>query len=72
METTAHIDFIAAAYAAAVIVVAALIAWVALDHRAQLRKIAELEMQGITRRSAAAPGRPTEQAAESAREQAKA
>ena len=35
METTAHIDFIAAAYAAAVIVVGALIVWVMLDYRAQ-------------------------------------
>ena len=56
METTAHIDFIAAAYAAAVIVVGALIAWVTLDYRAQTRKIAELEMQGITRRSDAGFG----------------
>ncbi len=38
METTAHIDFIAAAYAAAVIVVGALIAWVMLDYRAQRTK----------------------------------
>ncbi|HUI15358.1 MAG TPA: heme exporter protein CcmD [Xanthobacteraceae bacterium] len=58
METTAHIDFIAAAYAAAVIVVGALIAWVTLDYRAQGRKIAELELQGFTRRSDAAVARP--------------
>ncbi len=51
MEATAHIDFIAAAYAAAVIVVTALIAWVALDYRAQRRTLADLEMRGITRRS---------------------
>jgi len=72
METTAHIDFIAAAYAAAVITVGVLIAWMTLDYRAQMRKIAELEMQGIIRRSAAASGRPTEQAAAADNEQAKA
>ena len=53
MEATAHIDFIAASYAAAAIVVGALIVWVAADFRSLQRKLAELEMQGITRRSAA-------------------
>jgi heme exporter protein CcmD len=52
METTAHIDFIAAAYAAGLIVIAALIAWVTLDYRLQQRTLAELEGQGHTRRSA--------------------
>ncbi len=52
MGATAHIDFIAAAYAAAVIVVGVLIAWVTLDYRAQRRMLAELEMSGFTRRSA--------------------
>lgn len=70
METTAHIDFIAAAYAAAVIVVGALVAWVTLDFRAQTRRIAELEMAGFTRRSDAASGRPAPQPTETAREQA--
>jgi heme exporter protein D len=70
METTAHIDFIAAAYAAAVIVVGALVAWVTLDFRAQTRKIAELEMQGITRRSDTASGRSAPEPEEPAREQA--
>jgi heme exporter protein D len=70
METTAHIDFIAAAYAAAVIVVGALIVWVLLDYRAQKRKLAELELEGIARRSDAVADRPTSRAAESAREQA--
>ncbi len=72
MEPTAHIDFIAAAYAAAVITVGVLIAWMTLDYRAQTRKIAELEMQGIIRRSAAVSGRPMEQAAAADNEQAKA
>ena len=50
METTAHINFIAASYAAAAIVIGALIAWVTLDYRAQLRTLSELERQGVTRR----------------------
>jgi heme exporter protein D len=50
METTAHIDFIAAAYAAAVIVVSILVAWVTLDYRAQRRTLANLELQGFVRR----------------------
>ena len=70
METTAHIDFIAAAYAAAVIVVGALIVWVMLDFWAQSRKLADLELQGITRRSDTVSDRPASQAAETASEQA--
>jgi heme exporter protein CcmD len=34
-----------------VLVVAALIAWVLLDHRAQRRILSDLEMRGVTRRS---------------------
>jgi heme exporter protein D len=65
MDTVPHLDFIAAAYAAAVLVVAALIVWVALDYRAQRRALAELEMQGFTRRSASPrSGRAMEQAEE--------
>jgi heme exporter protein D len=56
MQATAHIDFILAAYAAGIVVIAALIAWVVLDYRAQRRTLADLEMQGISRRSAAARG----------------
>ncbi|HTZ03633.1 MAG TPA: heme exporter protein CcmD [Xanthobacteraceae bacterium] len=52
MAATAHIDFIAAAYAAAVIVIGALVVWVIADYRAQGQKIAELEKRGVTRRSA--------------------
>jgi heme exporter protein D len=69
MTSTPHLDFIAAAYAAAVIVVGALIAWVTLDHGAQTRKIAELEKQGVSRRSAATPARPPQHAAAGARAQ---
>jgi len=63
MQATAHIDFIAAAYAAGIVVIAALIAWVTLDYRAQRRTLAELEMQGISRRSAPARAEPAKRAA---------
>ena len=46
-----HADFIVAAYGIAVMVVAALIGWVALDYRAQKRSLERLEERGITRRS---------------------
>jgi heme exporter protein D len=52
MQATAHIDFIAAAYGAGIVVIGALIAWVVLDYRMQRRILAELEAQGIARRSA--------------------
>ena len=42
----------AKAYAAAAAVVAGLIAWVALDFRAQKRALGDLEAHGVTRRSA--------------------
>jgi heme exporter protein D len=46
-----HADFIIAAYAVAALVVGLLIAWVVLDHRAQKRRLANLEARGVTRRS---------------------
>jgi heme exporter protein D len=46
-----HAGFIIAAYAIAVLVIAALVAWVVLDHRAQQRRLAALEASGVTRRS---------------------
>ena len=46
-----HAGFIVAAYAVAVLVIAALIAWVMLDHRTQQRRLAALEASGVTRRS---------------------
>jgi heme exporter protein D len=71
METTAHINFIAASYAAAVIVIGALIAWVTLDYRAQRRTLTELEKQGVSRRSEPARADPTiQQVKEQAKEQA--
>jgi heme exporter protein D len=55
METINHIGFVMWAYAAAFVVVGVLIAWVMVDYRAQRRRLADLELRGITRRSAAMP-----------------
>jgi heme exporter protein D len=63
MPEPQHIDFIAAAYAAGMVVIAALIAWVTLDYRAQRRVLAELETQGVTRRSAPARAETAKRAA---------
>ncbi|MBN8935881.1 MAG: heme exporter protein CcmD, partial [Rhizobiales bacterium] len=46
-----HADFIIAAYAIAVLVVALLVGWVAIDHQVQKRRLASLEARGIARRS---------------------
>jgi heme exporter protein CcmD len=54
MQATAHIDYVLAAYAAGIVVIGALIAWVTLDYRTQRMTLAELEMHGISRRSATA------------------
>jgi heme exporter protein D len=67
METTAHIDFIAASYAAAAVVIGVLVAWVSLDYRAQRRTLADLELQGFTRGS----GMPRTERAADAKEAAK-
>jgi len=53
MDLGPHAGFILAAYAIALAVVAGLIAWIVLDHRAQLRVLDDLERAGVTRRSAA-------------------
>ncbi len=63
MEAANHMGFIVAAYAAATAVVAGLIAWVVLDYRAQLRKLADLEKRGFTRRSGPARSEPAMQQA---------
>jgi heme exporter protein D len=52
MNLGPHAAFIIASYAAAAAVVAALIAWVIIDYRAQRRALGDLEAHGITRRSA--------------------
>ena len=51
MDLGPHAAFILAAYAAAAVVIGGLIAWVLLDYRAQMHKLAELEARGVTRRS---------------------
>jgi heme exporter protein D len=43
--------FILGAYGAAALIVAAMIAWVVIDHRRQARALADLEARGATRRS---------------------
>ena len=48
-----YAPFILAAYAASVVVIGALIAWVVVDFRAQKRVLGDLEAHGVTRRSAA-------------------
>jgi heme exporter protein D len=47
-----HAAFIIGAYGIATIVLAALIAWIALDRRALRRDLTALEDRGIRRRSA--------------------
>jgi heme exporter protein D len=51
MSVGPYAVFILSAYGAAALIVAAMVAWVALDHRRQARALAELEARGITRRS---------------------
>ncbi len=51
MNLGPHADFIVAAYAVTVFVVATLIAWVVLDYSAQRRILGDLEDRGVTRRS---------------------
>jgi heme exporter protein D len=46
-----HAFFIAAAYGATALVVAALVVRAVIDHRLQARRLAELESRGIRRRS---------------------
>ena len=53
MDLGPHAGFILAAYAIALAVVAGLIAWIVLDHRAQMRILEDLERAGVSRRSAA-------------------
>jgi len=51
MNLGPHADFIVAAYAVTVFVVAVLIASVILDYSAQRRILGDLEDRGVTRRS---------------------
>ena len=51
MNLGPHAAFIVAAYGMAALVIATLLTWLSLDYRAQMRRLAELEAQGVTRRS---------------------
>jgi heme exporter protein D len=58
MSLGPHAAFIIAAYAATVMVVGALVAWVTVDHSIQKRLLGELDRKGVTRRSAATVKEP--------------
>jgi heme exporter protein D len=67
MDTISHLPFIVGSYAAALVIVGGLVAWVVLDFRAQRRALADLELHGLTRRSASQrQPRPMEEAKEKA------
>ena len=51
MNLGPHADFIVAAYAVTIFVLAALIAWIVLDYSSQRRILDDLEDSGVTRRS---------------------
>jgi heme exporter protein D len=51
MDLGPYAGFIVTAYAAAIVIVAGLVAWVVLDRRHLVRVIAEMEAQGATRLS---------------------
>jgi heme exporter protein D len=55
MDLGPHAAFIVLSYATAIIVLAALVAWICLDHRALKRTLSALEKQGVTRRSDGMP-----------------
>jgi heme exporter protein D len=63
MQSINHIDFIASAYAAAIVVVAGLSAWVMIDYRMLRRRLLDLDAKGLTRRSAAKRAEPAPAAA---------
>jgi heme exporter protein D len=60
MNLGPHATFIFGAYGVAVLIVAAMITWVCIDHRRQMRILAELETRGLTRRSDRASEERTE------------
>jgi heme exporter protein D len=67
MAAINHLGFIVAAYAAAIVVVGALVAWVMLDYRALRRTLADFDRRGISRRSGSEPPPPVLPAMERAR-----
>jgi heme exporter protein D len=58
VELGTHAGFIIAAYGASLLIILILILWIVADYRAQRRDLAEMERQGITRRSARTERRP--------------
>ncbi|MFN3764578.1 MAG: heme exporter protein CcmD [Aliihoeflea sp.] len=48
-----HLAYVSAAYGAAILVLAGIAVWLAADHRARRRELAELEARGVRRRSQA-------------------
>ena len=58
MELGTHAGFIIAAYGASMLIILTLIVWIVADYRAHLRDLAEMERQGVTRRSARTERRP--------------
>jgi heme exporter protein D len=54
---TAHALYVLAAYAATAAALAGLVGWILLDYRARRRELAELEAEGIRRRSAKSEAR---------------
>ncbi|MBS3647956.1 heme exporter protein CcmD [Pseudaminobacter sp. 19-2017] len=55
---SAHALYVLAAYAATAVALAGLVGWILLDYRARRRELAELESEGIRRRSAKPEARP--------------
>ena len=55
MNLGPHAAFIVTAYSAAIVILAVLIGWIALDYRAQQRILADLEKRGVKRRSRKKP-----------------
>jgi heme exporter protein D len=51
MDLGPYVVFIVSAYAAAIVIVAGLVGWVALDRRQLARQLEELEARGENRRS---------------------
>jgi heme exporter protein D len=62
-----HAAFIVAAYAVTFVAIGALAVFIVDDDRRQRRALAELEAQGVRRRSARAPSEPKPTAAKPAR-----
>lgn len=47
-----HVAFVSAAYGTTFVMLAGIALWLAVDHRARKRELAELEARGVRRRSA--------------------